>query len=105
MQLPIAAPLDVNDNMRSPSASACPRLLAVLPPPNKYIPIACPKLSVILFDNYTYLSSSLSTSACPRISAALAVLIKEAASIQIQLLTAALPVSKRLRKSVVFCIE
>ena len=81
MQLPTAAPPDVNNNMRSLSALACPRRSAASPPPNKYITIACLRLSATQFNNYMRLSSSLSTSACLRPSAASVVPTVEAAPI------------------------
>ena len=105
IQLPTVAPPDINDNMRSPSTSAYLRPLAVSPPPNKRVAIAYPRLSATPFDNYMYLSSSSSTLACPRLSVASAVLTAEAAPIQIQLPIAASPVSKRLHKSIISCIE
>ena len=63
IQLLSAALPDVNDNMHSPSTLACLRLLATP------------------FENYTCLSSSLSTSACPKPSAASAVPTAEVAPI------------------------
>ena len=73
MQVPTASPPDVNDNMCPLSASAYPRPSAASPPPNKHIAIAYPRLLATPFDNYMHLSSSASTLACLRLSAASAV--------------------------------